>query len=193
MVSTHEDPVPGLTADEVSRLREVLIVQACIKAIHRYSIGVDLADLDMLREAFHDDAVLQMGPTWVMTGHDEITQIANIGVRWADKHHFSMDHLVVVDGPDHAHGIYHGLVLYVTPDLVHISGTARYRDRFERRNGVWRIAHRNVEIRYFSVHPTAEVTLNPPELSNEWLERIREKERKRREALRDSGTGNSPP
>jgi hypothetical protein len=116
-----------------------------------------------------------------MHGHGEIEKMVTIGSRWADRHHFSTDHQVMIESSSVARGLCHGIALYVSPELLHISGTARYRDRFERRDdGIWRIADRRVEIRYFSVHPTAEVTLNPPEMSNEWLEQIHQKERARR-------------
>ncbi len=125
-----KDDNEAFTPDEKRRLRDLMIEQDCILAIKNYSFGIDLGDREMLLEAFHEDAIIQMGPTWIMTGHAEIGRMIDISSRWADKHHISTDHKVTVESSTVARGLCHGIALYVSPDLVHISGTARYRDRF---------------------------------------------------------------
>lgn len=118
--------------------------------LHRYSRGVDRGDPELIASVYHPDAADDHG-TYTGLG----SEFAAFVVEKMDKtgvigqHHLT-NILITLEG-DLARGETYFIALNpegATPDTT--SGvrwvTGRYIDRFERRNGEWRINHRQVVI-----------------------------------------------
>jgi len=132
----------------VTDLYERLADESAIRiVVYRYARAVDRMDEELLRSCYHPDAIDDHGPykgsidgfiDWVMpvlAGFESTT-------------HFIGNHLIEIEG-DTAWAESYCLALHRTWSTDHepasdILGNARYVDRFERRNGEWRIAHRVV-------------------------------------------------
>jgi hypothetical protein len=126
--------------EEVDRL---LDKQAIVDCTLRYTRGVDRLDEELYRSAFWEDAVdfhgaVPLSPdeflAWFLPQQEgrEATQ------------HYVLNHTIEIDG-DTAHGetYFLAIIKWRDKDYVQMVG-GRYVDRFERRNGEWRIAVRNV-------------------------------------------------
>ena len=141
--ATHADPLA--TVDDIREaLREVLDRRAIWECLLRYARGVDRFDADLVRSAFHEDAVDDHGKfvgnavefvDWAVAQHTKAHQ---------GHLHNLFNHTCDLDG-DVAHTetyfMFAGMNREGTP-LVLNGG--RYLDRFERRDGVWRIAYRTL-------------------------------------------------
>ena len=129
------------------------------EVLHRWSRGVDRLDADLMRQSFHADATDNHGHyrgdvegliEWILTRHKTIP------FAW----HIINNIVIEFAGPDVA--IVESLCMTVqhypnasaaTVDLLHAGtvgkpmdmiGFGRYADRFERRDGHWKIASRTV-------------------------------------------------
>lgn len=116
------------------------------EALARYCRGVDRLDAELLRSAYHPDAVDDHGPfkgerdefvAWVIpflrreyvaTAHHLSTQFIALSDGWADVETYA-----IVEQHKRVAGRSVALIV-----------SCRYVDRFERRHGQWRIAHRVV-------------------------------------------------
>jgi hypothetical protein len=140
----HE--VQGLR-EELRRLeaevRELQDRQAILDCLTRYSRGLDRHDSELLASVYHRDAVDHHGD--FLGSPDEFVPWVN-GVHKADyvaHTHFVTNNTVELDG-DTAHSeIYVQVVLRRKDGPLDLCG-GRYVDRLERRDGVWRIAAREV-------------------------------------------------
>jgi ketosteroid isomerase-like protein len=110
-------------------------------ALMRYSRGVDRGDGDLVRSVFHPDATLDMGrgPMSPATLAEGIAKMTATGTM-----HFIGNEYVEVDG-DSAHSE----TYFISYATISDSGKSasrsrggRYLDRFERRDGEWKIARR---------------------------------------------------
>lgn len=139
---TAADPRLARLADRVE-ITEVLA---------RYCRGVDRCDLETLTAVYHPDAIDDHG---TFTGNaDEFARWATRGAAtsWQASHHTV--HNVVIDWIDADTAAVECSVLGINqrrpappearnPGVERVELFAgRYLDRFERREGVWRIAHR---------------------------------------------------
>jgi len=150
----------NLTPDLVAFLREQkdrADIQACLL---RYTRGVDRHDRDLMLSAYWPDAFDEHGVAegvaadfvdWAIGWHGE----------FQTKHQHIIANSTIELGDDTAHGetyyIFWGENREGPPTLAF----GRYVDRFERRNGEWRIAHR-VCVNELSGQFVA------PELPEEW-------------------------
>lgn len=125
------------------RLAELADVHDIIQVLYRYAAAVDRLDADRLAACFHDDATddhgIFDGPVaefvpWVMD---------HVGA-WVSTQHDITNPIVEIRG-DEAVSECHWIGWYRLrdgdrgTDQLHCG---RYLDRFERRAGEWRIAHR---------------------------------------------------
>jgi len=76
---------------------------------------------------------------------------------WRETHHLTSNLKLSFNGPDHAQGICDVDCMGATADDIVQMISATYTDDFERRDGVWKIAKRNVVIHYFNPIPGAEM------------------------------------
>lgn len=130
-----------MSDERIRRLEDREAIRDCV---YRVSRGLDRHDRDIVRSAFHDDAVINISDfvgrlpeflEWSRSGHEKL---------YGGHTHNITNHTVTIDG-DTAHA-----ESYVLMVLRHRDGRAvtvaggRYIDRLERRGGAWRIALRRL-------------------------------------------------
>ncbi len=148
-----------MSGELAPELVEIAARTAIQKAIGAYARGVDRNDPDIMRKAFHADAVLTMGTGAHTQSVDQF--VAGIQGGWerirAWGMHYTMNQTIDVDG-DAAHAeTYYMAVMqlkdgaepppFLPRDAGAVPGTiwwmgGRYHDRLEKRGGDWRIAVR---------------------------------------------------
>jgi hypothetical protein len=125
-------------------LQYLLDRQAILDCVYRYCRGLDRHDPELLASAFHPDAVDNHGnfvgyiPDFVKWGN------ALHGAGFLAHTHNITCHFADIDG-DVAHAeSYVIFVLRRKDSTTVLVGGGRYLDRFERRNGIWKIALRRL-------------------------------------------------
>lgn len=123
---------------------DYLAKQACAEVVFRLARGLDRCDAELVRDAFHADAT---------DDHGIFCGSADEFVEWVIPQLLTMERtqhligniLVEVDG-DRAWGEAYYVANHDLkgPDgeLLRYTAAGRYLDRFERREGSWRIVHR---------------------------------------------------
>ena len=132
--------------------------------VSNYCLGFDKRDWDRFLGIWWEDCVWEIGPPFGnFKGHAGITQAVKeiLWPAWLASTHFTTNLVVTFDGPDRASGICDVDCIGTTADGVAQTVAATYRDQFERRGGVWKIARRNVTMQHFS--PLVGITLSPPQ------------------------------
>jgi hypothetical protein len=127
------------------------------QVIYRYARGIDRFDLDLVRSCYHPDAHDQHGN---MEGDVDafIDMCRRVLPAFEATQHFMGNLLIEVDG-DRARAetyavIYHRIKKDDGTGKDEVWGI-RYVDRFERRDGAWRIAYRVVAQEWRRVDPVA--------------------------------------
>jgi uncharacterized protein (TIGR02246 family) len=161
------------TSDAIGAPVSRLIAERDIHtALDHYRAGMDV-DAERIHEAFHPDATLTMGAISV-TGTDQIAAaVGAMRSAWSDVSHFAANIEVEFTGTDSATGTCYGLGLFVAADGIRMSVSSRYHDTYARRDGVWRISRRDIELRHTSVTGLADVYVEPTAIESEWVERAR--------------------
>ncbi len=138
-----------------ARVADRFAIQA---ALARYARGIDRRDWDILRSAYHPDAVIDQGD--FKGGVDGL--IAFIEPRHrlvAQSAHLLTNCLIEFDSDDGALAETYYLAYLRAPGpdsaggLIETRALGRYVDRFERRAGDWRIARRTVVFEHIRVAP----------------------------------------
>lgn len=80
---------------------------------------------------------------------------------FAVTNHFTPNEQVTFTGEDTAVGRGRGAVMFVMANGSYATGAAIFDDRFERREGVWTISYRKVDVNHLAEIKGAVVTLNP--------------------------------
>jgi hypothetical protein len=142
-----------MDAERMARLEQLLDRQDIQDCLVRFSRGMDRFDRALFLSAFHPDATIAAGPfvggpealyDWAMPMHDQ-GQIAT--------HHNLLNVTCEIDG-DTAHTETYYLFVGRNRDDTNWIAGGRYIDRFERRNGGWRIALRTNAIEWSGMVPT---------------------------------------
>ncbi|HVY85584.1 MAG TPA: nuclear transport factor 2 family protein [Caulobacterales bacterium] len=125
-------------------VRALLDKEAIRECFLRYTRGIDRLDVDMIKSAFHEDAI-DNHARGVQGSIDDMLRwwLPQQPSRDATQH-FVTNQTIELDG-DSAHVETYFLVIIkqkAREDAALIGG--RYADRFERRKGTWRIALRVV-------------------------------------------------
>jgi len=132
-----------------------------------YCLGFDRRDWNTFIAIWHDDAVWDIGPPFgTFSGHEEIKQAVYeiLYPFWRESHHLTTNLHLSFSDADHAEGICNVDCMGASNEgnIVQMVN-ATYIDKFERRNGVWKIARRKVELHYFN--PIPGVDMSPPAAS----------------------------
>ena len=141
--SSNKSMKESIPMDETQAVEEVVAQQAISELGCRYARGVDRGDPEIIRSAFHDDAAIVSG-AFNGPAVEFATAIGGlldeISIRVA---HTVTNHWIDIDG-DNAVGESYVVAFQGTkgdsPQDVMTGG--RYIDRYERRNGEWKISHR---------------------------------------------------
>ena len=145
----------------MKRIDEIESRNAMRDLVSNYCHGFDRRDWDCFIGIWHEDAVWDIGPLFgSFHGHEGIRQAVYeiLYPVWRESHHLTTNLCINFSDPDHASGISNVDCMGANPeDVVQMVG-ATYIDQFERRNGIWKIAHRKVEIHYFNPMPGAEMS-----------------------------------
>lgn len=129
-----------------------------------YCLGFDTHNWDKFISIWHEDAVWEIGPPFgTFHGHDGIRQAVFdvLYPAWRETHHLTSNLRLEFDDPNRAHGVCNVDCMGATADDIVQMISATYSDDFERRDGVWKIAKRNVVIHYFN--PIPEAVMSQPE------------------------------
>jgi hypothetical protein len=136
-------------------LQRLLDKDAIRDALYRYARGVDRGDWDLLRSTYHPDAIDE---------HGDFKGSVDGLIEWLDKRfagvdnstHFLGNCLIEFAGPDLALVETYFVSRRLRPpvggestlagpgDAMSREAWGRYVDRFERRDGEWRVARRTV-------------------------------------------------
>jgi len=130
-----------------------------------YCLGFDNHDWERFISIWHDDAVWDIGPPFgIFNGHEGVRKAVYdvLYPVWRETHHLTSNLRLEFDGPDRARGVCNVDCMGATADDVVQMISATYTDAFERRNGVWKIARRDVVIHYFNPIPGAQ--MSPPQV-----------------------------
>ncbi len=137
---------------DVAALRRLLDRQAIVDCVHRYARGVDRGDVELVRSAYHDDAVEDHGA--YVGGLDGLVGFLAAAHRpFPGYQRYVTNTTVDLDG-DVAHAESYYLCVLRRDEEGRGAGAAggggllvnggRYVDRLERRDGEWRIERRVV-------------------------------------------------
>ncbi|MBS4754558.1 nuclear transport factor 2 family protein [Nocardioides sp. zg-ZUI104] len=125
-------------------LEDLLAKQEIYEVVCRYARGIDRLDMDLVRSCYHPDAIDHH--TGFSGGVEEFLTWAEGALRqMSGTMHTLCNHLVELHGDvavaeTYAHTT-HWTREPTKPSHNAVTGT-RYIDRFEKRNGEWRIAER---------------------------------------------------
>lgn len=144
-----------------SALAEIVAKEAIRSLVGQYCRAVDRNDLDLLRALYWDDALDEHGYNKTLTAKEFIDRIPEFEGVNVIQHNVT-NHMIAVDG-DEAEGecyviAYHNYMTDNGPTVLVTGG--RYLDRYARRNGEWRIAHRKCTTDWG--HEFGVPSLNPP-------------------------------
>lgn len=129
-----------------------------------YCHGFDKHDWDRFSAIWWPDAVWDIGPPFgKFEGSEGIAHVTKdiLWPAWLASSHFTTNLVITFDGDDRATGVGDVDCIGTTADEQAQTVSASYFDRFERRGGVWKIAHRKVKMYHFN--PLPGVTLSAPE------------------------------
>jgi hypothetical protein len=137
---TQTDPTITIEklAGEIRYVRDRLDIIDCI---NRYCRGVDRFDIDLIKSAYHSDALDDRG---AFVGHptEYIAWLLPILENAAGTSHNVSNISCEIDG-DTAHAESYVITCVWSKDGGSVlMGGARYIDRLERRQGAWALAHR---------------------------------------------------
>jgi hypothetical protein len=150
----QSDGLEGLLHDLLAKqeIREVLL---------RYCRGVDRCDEEVVLSAFHPDAVNSFGGVDQSATERIALVIDQLRTTAVSTNHNLGNVLIAIDG-DTAGSESYVVARHRIHDGDHLTDWilgARYIDRFERRDGVWRIIHRSTVFDWDRVDP---VSSEPP-------------------------------
>jgi ketosteroid isomerase-like protein len=135
-------------------------IEDCLK---RFARAVDRQDWKAAREAYHDGAFddhgFFKGPPDAFLAH-----IAKLHEQQDHSMHFNTNVLIEFQANDRAFVETYVLVLQRFSDR-RVTASARYLDRFEKRNGQWRVAHRTLVFGDMVSEPIAEPPRFPAEFT----------------------------
>lgn len=149
------------TAQLLARIDRLESRLALRDLVTSYCRGFDEVDFDHFMSIWWPDCVWDIGPPFgVFEGHAGVQRAVRevLWPVWRETHHLTSNLSVSFDDPDHAHGACDVDCMGATRDDVVQMISATYRDRFERRNGIWKLSRREVAIHYFNPLPGAQMT-----------------------------------
>lgn len=136
---------------------------AMLDLVSDYCLGFDKRDWDRFLGIWWNNCVWEIGPPFGnFEGHEGIRKAVKeiLWPAWLQSTHFTTNLRVTFDGNDAANGVCDVDCIGTTADNQAQTVAATYYDRFERREGVWKIARRKVTMHHFS--PLTGISLSAP-------------------------------
>jgi gamma-hexachlorocyclohexane dehydrochlorinase len=158
-MTANEDKIDTL----LKRVDELESRAALRDLVSDYCIGFDSFDADRFMSIWHEDAVWDIGPPFgVFNGTTEIKKAVNeiLYPFWRETHHLTTNLRIEFSDADHAHGICNCDCMGASKEEIVQMVNASYHDDFERRDGVWKIARRKVDLHFFN--PLQGVEMSAP-------------------------------
>lgn len=153
------------TDNLLARIDELESRIALQDLVYDYCHGFDKRDFGRFLDIWWPDCTWEIGPPFGrFDGHAGIDEAVRqiLWPLWRETHHLTTNFQVRFDDADHATGVCDVDCMGATMDDQPQMISATYRDRFERRDGVWKILRRDVTMHYFNPLPGAQMT-PPPE------------------------------
>ena len=156
---------PSFSPEEITRLRELLDIEAIRKVGVLYSQYLDSDYLEALAELFTEDAVCEFGPYGQWVGRETIyknyveverTSGPNPGSKPYQAMHANTNHWVEMTGPDTAVGRRYLLDLLTNraPDQHPFIWLAVYDEEYRRVAGSWQISRSTIQFLWPEKHLT---------------------------------------
>jgi ketosteroid isomerase-like protein len=129
----------GVFASLLEELEARTAIEDCLK---RFARAVDRQDWKLARTLYHDDAFDDHG---FFKGPPDafLTHIAKMHQAQEHSMHFNTNVLIEFESRERAFAETYVLVLQRFADR-RVTASTRYLDRFEKRDGEWRVAHRTL-------------------------------------------------
>lgn len=138
-------------------LRELRDHQEIVACLNRYSRGIDRCDVEIVESCFHPDAVQDTGMyVGSPRGWAEMVNEFHLGQCLSQQHHLTNSVVELEDDTAHVESYFFATVRGRDDTTKLVSG--RWIDRFERRDGSWRIAVRVSTTEIITDVPTADMT-----------------------------------
>jgi hypothetical protein len=133
-------------------IQELLDKQALHELVVRFCRAVDRTDIELLLTCYHPDAIDDHG-TFSGPPSEVFAPVMDRLRHEPPTQHALSNELFEIHG-DVAYGETYNELRTLGPDgNFHQGGFGRYIDRYERRDGEWRIAHRTAVIEYMPYRP----------------------------------------
>jgi hypothetical protein len=141
------------------RISAMLDKQDCIELVHRMARAIDRCDGELVNQLFHPDATDDHG-SYKGTAKDFVPWVMEVLSGMRRTQHMIGNILINLDG-DRAYGESYFIAHHAIPaengsDNFMIAA-GRYLDRFERRNGEWRMAHRGAVYDWSSITQSTDI------------------------------------
>ncbi|MCK9250747.1 MAG: nuclear transport factor 2 family protein [Solirubrobacteraceae bacterium] len=137
------------------------------RLIDAYGLAVDTRDGERFAAVFTDDGVLAIyepdeddEPSSTIEGRTALAEVPQMVAGWHNTMHLMANHYCDVDG-DEGTGLVYGLSLHLKTGESDVDTymVQRYRDRYLRVDGRWRIARRDVLRQWTEYHPAERARL----------------------------------
>lgn len=144
------------------QVQALLDKQAITELSYRYSRAADRLDRELLASVYWPDGTDDHG-AFVGSAPDYVDWVMTLLSGWISVHHDNTNILIDIDG-DTATGEVHwtGYYTYEINGQVHDHlAVGRYIDRYERRDGEWRILHRTCLSDWSRLEPSVNWRADP--------------------------------
>ena len=147
-----------------ARLQAMLDKQEISELIYAFARAADRHDHAAMAATYHEDATDDHGAFFKGLASEFIEQLPQIQASMRILHHNVTTINILLDG-DYAEGEVYALAFHQvdTEDgLIDLLIGGRYLDKYERRDGVWKFAHRSVLADWAKVDSPSTVCLDHP-------------------------------
>lgn len=125
-----------------AKMRKIIDREEILECLRRYARGMDRQDYDMVRSAYHEDAIDLHGSR-AATVNEFLDWVFRYHADQRLHQHYMTNHSVEIDGDTaHSETYYQFVASYPDPERNLFVAGGRYIDRLERRDGRWGIVVR---------------------------------------------------
>jgi len=133
-----------MDASRQEDLEKLLVKERLHELEMAYCRGIDRRDPDLIRSIFFEDAIEDHGEAWYGTGYQWVDYIfADYLHQFEVTAHYVLNEWYKIEG-DRAQSEVHRISYHRRPNGEEITAASRTFNRYERREGVWRISYRGV-------------------------------------------------